>query len=96
MPPNRTSVSVNLPRNEINFSKKVDFYEKPRPITVSEDYNSVLNNGAWEKKGNVMVRTVKPGMMSEEAFIHEARKMFRTNKLVALYAVCAIDVPIKY
>lgn len=52
-------------------------------------------HGKWQKTIDVAIKTLKPGTMTAEAFLEEAKimKEFRHNKLVALYAVCTREEP---
>ncbi|KAL4236807.1 hypothetical protein ACF0H5_005194 [Mactra antiquata] len=52
--------------------------------------------GKWNKTTDVAIKTLKPGTMSQQAFLAEAQimKQCRHDKLVRLYAVCSKEEPI--
>lgn len=52
--------------------------------------------GSWNDSTDVAVKTLKPGKMSREDFLKEAKIMKNLNhpNLVKLYAVCTADEPI--
>lgn len=52
--------------------------------------------GKWNKTTDVAIKTLKPGTMTQEAFLAEAQimKECRHDKLVRLYAVCSKEEPI--
>ena len=55
--------------------------------TIIFTYN--YYTGVWNGTTEVAIKTLKPGTMSPEAFLAEAKimKMLRHEKLVSLYAV---------
>ncbi|XP_045158663.1 tyrosine-protein kinase SRK3-like isoform X2 [Mercenaria mercenaria] len=52
--------------------------------------------GKWNKTTDVAIKTLKPGTMTQQAFLAEAQimKECRHDKLVRLYAVCSKEEPI--
>ena len=54
----------------------------------------ILLLGLWNGNTEVAIKTLKPGTMSPEAFLTEAKimKMLRHEKLVNLYAVVRIQM----
>lgn len=54
-----------------------------------------VSYGKWKGKIDVAIKSLKPGTMSSEAFLEEAKimKTFRHEKLVSLYAVCSRQEP---
>lgn len=94
VPPNRRHTTGPIPKSEMCIPQKIEGGQL-RPINFGQN-QSGPNSTIWQNKGNVTVGCLKPETMSELAFLEEARKMFRSNKLVALYAVCVLDYPNKY
>jgi serine/threonine protein kinase len=56
----------------------------------------VVSSGKWRNNVDVAVKTLKPGQMSVEAFLEEARIMhkLRHRKLVQLMGVCTLQEPV--
>jgi serine/threonine protein kinase len=55
-----------------------------------------VSSGKWRNNVDVAVKTLKPGQMSVEAFLEEARIMhkLRHRKLVQLMGVCTLQEPV--
>ena len=55
-----------------------------------------MSLGKWRSNVDVAVKTLKPGQMSVEAFLEEARIMhkLRHRKLVQLMGVCTLKEPV--
>ncbi|XP_018009785.1 tyrosine-protein kinase SRK3 isoform X2 [Hyalella azteca] len=53
-------------------------------------------HGVWNGTREVAIKTLKPGMMSPEAFLQEASimKKLRHRNILILYAVCTLEEPI--
>ena len=53
----------------------------------------IINTGLWNGTTEVAIKTLKPGTMSTEAFLAEAKimKLLRHEKLVNLYAVVSSE-----
>ena len=61
----------------------------------SEVYNFAIAAGKWRKMVDVAIKTLKPGTMSADAFLEEAKIMHRLRhkKLVQLMGVCTREEP---
>ena len=55
----------------------------------------LLSAAKWRNQVDVAVKTLKPGQMSPEAFLEEAKLMhkLRHRKLVQLMGVCTLSEP---
>ena len=56
----------------------------------------MLITGKWRNQVDVAVKTLKPGQMTAEAFLEEAKIMHRLRhrKLVQLMGVCSKEEPV--
>ena len=56
----------------------------------------IATTAKWRNQVSVAVKTLKPGQMSTEAFLEEAKIMhkLRHRKLVQLMGVCTVSEPI--
>lgn len=80
-----TKDAWEIPRESLQLSKRLG----------AGQFGEVWK-GKWNKTTDVAIKTLKPGTMTQQAFLAEAQimKECRHDKLVRLYAVCSKEEPI--
>jgi len=76
---------IEVDRKEISFERKLD-----------QGHFGDVWAGRWRNNVDVAIKTLKPGAMTAQAFLEEAKIMhkMRHRKLVQLMGVCTLEFPI--